>query len=174
MTWTRSSTLVGLPEFLARARGKPIGYSLDLCEIVVEEIAAELGGELKVQYVPVTPENRFDLVTSNTVDLERGSTFANDDVQLYGMLAETRSAADFRVVGDFLTYADYALMFRKDDPNFTAVVERAFQRLSGSRKVVAIYERWFRNPLPSGARLNLQMSPHLEHLFQAHGLPSSD
>ena len=241
------------------ARKKPIGYSLDLCEVVVEEIAAELGRDIKAQYLPVTPENRFDLVTSGAVDLECGSTtnnadrrkvaafsptmfvtgtklmvrrgsgilnfrdlagktvvltrgtvhetavprlatrqnipikfvfagdhkesfdllaagkadaFANDDVQLYGMLAETRSGADFRVVGEFLTYADYALMFRKDDPDFAEVVERAFHRLAGSREIVAIYERWFLRPLPSGARLNLPMSPHLEELFRVQGLPS--
>ena len=247
------------------SKGRPIGYSLDLCEVVVEEIAKELAvGQatpLKVQFVPVTPENRFDQVMSGTVDIECGSTtnnverrktvafsptmfvtgtkllvkrgsgvynlpdlsgktivltrgtvhesgvpkvaerrklpvkfeftadhnqsfdmlaagkadaFANDDVQLYGMLAEKKASSDFRVVGDFLTYADYALMYRKDDPDFTEVVERAFHRLSGSREIVDIYERWFKRPLPSGARLNLPMSPHLEQLFQVHGLPVSD
>ena len=65
-------------------------------------------------------------------------------------------------------------MFRKDDPEFGEIVERAFHRLSGSREIVAIYNRWFREPLPSGVRLNLPMSPHLETLFQAHGLPTSD
>lgn len=241
------------------ADGKPIGYSLDLCEIVVEEIVAELGKDIQTKYRPVTPENRFDLVNSGEVDLECGSTtnnverrkvaafsptmfvtgtklmvrrgsgilnfhdlqgktvvltrgtvqetaipkvaqrqklaikfvfagdhnesfqmlangkadaFANDDVQLYGMLAQTKSATDFRVVGDFLTYADYALMFRKDDPEFAEVVERAFRRLAGSREIVAIYERWFQKPLPSGVRLNLPMSPHLEELFRVQGLPS--
>jgi glutamate/aspartate transport system substrate-binding protein len=92
-------------------------------------------------------------------------------MQLYGMLAQTKSASDFRVVGDFLTYADYALMYRKDDPEFAEVVERAFARLSGSREIVAIYARWFEKPLPSGARLNLPMSPHLEELFAVQGLP---
>ena len=239
--------------------GKPIGYSLDLCEIVVEEIIKEVGKDIRVVYRPVTPENRLDLVSSGDIDLECGSTtntaerrktvafsptifvtgtkllvrrgsrilnlrdlqgktivltrgtvheaaipklaerqklaikfvfagdhqesfqtlvagkadaFANDDVQLYGMLAETRSAADFRVVGEFLTYADYALMFRRNDADFSEVVERAFHRLAGSREIVAIYERWFQKPLPSGARLNLPMSPHLEELFRVQGLPS--
>ena len=238
---------------------KPIGYSFDLCEIVVEEIAAELGKDIRTEYRPVTPENRFDLVNSGAIDLECGSTtnnvdrrkvaafsptmfvtgtklmvrrgsgilnfrdlqgktvvltrgtvhetaipklaerqnlaikfvfggdhqesfqllasgkadaFANDDVQLYGMLAQTRSSADFRVVGDFLTYADYALMFRKGDAEFAEVVERAFRKLAGSREIVAIYERWFEKPLPSGVRLNLSMSPHLEELFRVQGLPS--
>ena len=49
---------------------KPIGYSLDLCEIVVEEIVTELGKDIRAQYQPVTPENRFDLVNSGGVDLE--------------------------------------------------------------------------------------------------------
>jgi len=240
------------------AKKKPIGYSLDLCEIVVDEIAAELAKELKVEFKPVTPENRFELVRAGEIDIECGSStntaerrkivafsptifvtgtklmvrrgsgirslndlagktivltrgtvqeetipklaarrkldikfvtaadhqesfqtlasgkadaFANDDVQLYGMLAATRSAPDFRVVGDFLTYADYALTIPKDDPDYAEVVERAFHRLAGSREIVAIYERWFVKPLPSGERLNLPMSPHLEEIFRVQGLP---
>jgi len=241
------------------AATKPIGYSLDLCEIVVDEIAREVGKELRVEFRPVTPENRFELVRSGEIDLECGSTtnsaerrrvvafsptmfvtgtkllvrrgsgirsprdlagktviitrgtiqessipkiferqkipvkfiftadhnesfrtladgkadaFANDDVQLFGMLAQTRSASDFRVVGEFLTYADYALMLGKDDPEFAEVVERAFHRLTGSREIVAIYQRWFMKSLPSGERLNLPMSPHLEEIFRVQGLPS--
>jgi glutamate/aspartate transport system substrate-binding protein len=240
------------------AKKKPIGYSLDLCEIVVDEIAREVGKDLTVEYRPVTPENRLELVTSGAIDLECGSTnntaerrkivafspttfvtgtkllvrrgsnirslrdldgktivltrgtvheaviprlaerqklsirfvyaadhnesfqvlatgradaFANDEVQLHGMLAETRSGSDFRIVGEFLTYADYALMLRRDDPDFAEVVERAFHRLAGSREIVAIYERWFVKPLPSGVRINLPMSPHLEEIFRVQGLP---
>ena len=41
------------------AQRKPLGYSLDLCEIVVEEITAELGKDVRVIRRPVTPENRF-------------------------------------------------------------------------------------------------------------------
>jgi ABC-type amino acid transport substrate-binding protein len=241
------------------AKKKPIGYSLDLCEIVVDEIAREVGKELSVDFRPVTPENRLELVRSGAIDLECGSTtntaerrkivafsptifvtgtkllvrrgsgvrslrdlegktivltrgtvheaavpllverqklsvkfvfaadhnesfqmlaagkadaFANDDVQLYGMLAETKSASDFRVVGEFLTYADYALTLPRDDPEFAEVVERAFHKLAGSREIVAIYARWFMKPLPSGERLNLPMSPHLEELFRVQGLPA--
>jgi len=240
-------------------KGRPVGYALDLCAVVVEEVVTELRKDIRVEYRPVTPENRFDLLNSGAIDLECGSTtnnferrknaafsptmfvtgtkllvrrgsgiryfrdlqgktvvltrgtvqaqaiprlaerqklgikfvtaedhrqsfeqlasgkadaFANDDVQLYGMLAETKSGGAYRVVGDFLTYADYALMLRKDDPEFSAVVELAFARLAGSREIVAIYEKWFLKPLPSGVRLNLPMSPHLEELFRVQGLPT--
>ena len=107
-----------------------------------------------------------------TLAAGKADAFANDDVQLFGMLAQTRSASDFRVVGEFLTYADYALTLRKDDPEFAEVVERAFHKLAGSREIVAIYERWFTKSLPSGERLNLPMSPHLEEIFRVQGLPS--
>ena len=37
-----------------------------------------------------------------------------------------------------------------------------------------VLTRGFRKPLPSGERLNLAMSPHLEMYFQVQGLPTSD
>jgi glutamate/aspartate transport system substrate-binding protein len=58
-------------------RGKPIGYALDLCAVVVEEIVAELRKDIRVEYRPVTPENRFDLLNSGAIDLECGSTTNN-------------------------------------------------------------------------------------------------
>jgi len=115
-----------------------------------------------------------DYGADNTLPLVQGKAdaFINDDVQLYGMLAETKSASQFRVVGEPLTYGDYAIAFRKDDPEFAEVVGRAFAKLAGSREIVAIYEKWFLKPLPSGIRLNLPMSPHLEEVFRVQGLPS--
>src|ERR1700751_1164724 len=59
------------------AKKKPIGYSLDICEVVVDEIARELGKDLAVESRAVTPENRFDMVTSGAIDLECGSTTNN-------------------------------------------------------------------------------------------------
>src|SRR5437762_12595593 len=54
------------------ARRKPLGYSLDLCEIVVEVIAEELGKDVRVVQRPVTPDNRFDRVTPRELALDCG------------------------------------------------------------------------------------------------------
>ncbi|HEX5211460.1 MAG TPA: amino acid ABC transporter substrate-binding protein [Pseudolabrys sp.] len=57
---------------------QPIGYSIDLCREVAEDVATELGGiDLKIVFVPVTPANRLDKVKSGEVDLECGSTTSN-------------------------------------------------------------------------------------------------
>ena len=241
------------------ARRRPIGYSLDLCDVVVEQVGEHVHQSLRVEYVPVSPSNRFDLVGSGAVDLECGSTtasaerrtafdfsppifvtgtkllvkrgsgirslrdlqgktvvltsgtvhadnmprlaqrqkvaiqfvfapdhdasfnilaegkadaFANDDIQLYGAIALRNAAGDYRVVGDLLTYADYALMFRRGDAEFAEVVNQAFQRMAKSGETRAIYRRWFEQRLPDGAKLNVPMSPHLEHVFQLQGLSS--
>lgn len=60
------------------ARGQVLGYSIDLCQAIVEQLAAELGvPDLKVEYRPVTPENRFAMLLSGEIDLECGSTTNN-------------------------------------------------------------------------------------------------
>jgi ABC-type amino acid transport substrate-binding protein len=55
--------------------GTPYGYSIDLCLAIVEDIAEATGGRpLRIEYRPVTPENRIALVASGAIDLECGST----------------------------------------------------------------------------------------------------
>ena len=100
----------------------------------------------------------------------KADAFANDDVQLAGEIAQAKAGAELRITGEFLTYADYALMLRRDDPEFAAVVRDAFEELNGSGRIRAIYRHWFQRPLPSGVNLNLPMSAHLEHVFQLQGL----
>jgi glutamate/aspartate transport system substrate-binding protein len=55
--------------------GKPVGYSLELCDAIVATIAEELGtAKLTVEYVRVTPLDRIEHVVSGAVDLECGAT----------------------------------------------------------------------------------------------------
>lgn len=54
---------------------QPAGYSIDLCLRIVEAVKAKLGRpDLKVNYVPLSAENRFDKVADGTIDLECGNT----------------------------------------------------------------------------------------------------
>jgi glutamate/aspartate transport system substrate-binding protein len=63
--------------FLDQA-GRPIGYSLELCEAVVDEIASEIDDpDLKIDYVKVTSDDRIAAVLAGKIDLECGSTTAN-------------------------------------------------------------------------------------------------
>ena len=239
--------------------GEPIGYSIDLCNAVVDEVSKELEGvEIAVKYKKVTAETRIPAVQSGEVDLECGSTtanferkkevafspiffvagtkflvprssgissyldlrdkavvvtagttneaavraisdkqhlgikflvgtdhtesfamlkegkadaFATDDVLLYGLVATARSGDQYQVVGEYLSYDPYGLMYRKDDRDFAAIVDRTFSRLAQSRELVQLYNKWFQQRLPTGETLDLPMSPQLDEIFRVEGVP---
>jgi glutamate/aspartate transport system substrate-binding protein len=53
---------------------KPIGYSMDLCHRIVDDVEKVVGKSLNVRYVPVNPKTRLALIANGTIDLECGST----------------------------------------------------------------------------------------------------
>ena len=71
----------------------------------------------------------------------KADAFATDDVLLHGLVATTKSSDRYHVVGDYLSYDPYGLMYRKDDSDFGAVVDRLFTRLAQSRKLVQFYNK---------------------------------
>jgi glutamate/aspartate transport system substrate-binding protein len=248
-----------LPFSYLNRRQQPIGYSIDLCREIVEDVSTELDGmEIKIASAPVTPANRLQKVASGEIDLECGSTtgnvqrrkevafspiffvagtklmvpksssirsyrdlagktavvtsgttneaalrtlsdkqklgitiiaapdhaqslatlesgkaeaFATDDVLLYGFIATAKDARDMKVVGEYLSYDPYGLVYRREDPAFAAVVERTFIRMASERRLAELYNKWFLRRLPTGETLNLPMSPQLEEIFRMLGQP---
>src|ERR1700704_2504488 len=212
--------------FLDQAN-RPIGYSLELCEAIVDEIGVEVDDpNLKIDYVKVTSDDRIPAVVQNKIDLECGSTtanaergkqvafsplmfvagtklmvpkastisapndlksktvvvtkgttneqamhavdkkyglglnivaspdheqsyqmlvdgkadaFATDDILLYGLIARHKAQDKYKVVGDYLSYDPYGIMFRRGEPQLAAVVERAFRKLGSNRDLVPLY-----------------------------------
>jgi ABC-type amino acid transport substrate-binding protein len=238
--------------------GEPMGYSIDLCRAIVEEIGREIDkAGIKVDFVAVTSETRIGAVVSGKVDLECGSTtnnaerqkqvafspimfvtgtklmvkrgspiksyrdlkgkvvvvtagttneqaikrlnekfklganvisardheesfglvvdgkadtFATDDILLYGLIAHHNMQRDLIVVGDYLSYDPYGIMFRKDDPQFNELVVRTFEGLAESRDLLEYYHRWFIRKTPTGERINLPIGPQLEEIFRVLGV----
>jgi glutamate/aspartate transport system substrate-binding protein len=243
--------------FVQPGAPRPLGYSIDLCLGVVDEIVRELGGNpTRVDFAPVTADTRTEAVMSGKVDLECGSTtsnaerqrsvafspiiyvagtkllvkrasgigtyrdlggkklvvtsgttneiamkqlndkyklgitivsardhdesygiladgnadaFATDDVLLYGFIIARKAEAVMAVVGDFITYEPYGIMFRREDPLMAAAVTRAFLAMAQTRRLAATYRRWFLESGPSGASLNLPMSVQLSEAFRSLG-----
>ena len=238
---------------------QPIGYSMDICAAVVEEVKKELGlAQLAVKYNPVTPQTRIPLMSNGTIDLECGSTtntltrqkqvgfapvtfitgtkllvkksakiksykdlrnktvvvtqgttneriikalsdkdnlnikflnakdhgesfltvesgravaFSMDDILLYGLIAKAKAPKDYEVVGDYLSYDPYGMMYRKGDEDFGVVIRRAIGRLMASGDITKIYNKWFLEKLPSGEVMGVPMSPLLKAAIQLQALP---
>jgi ABC-type amino acid transport substrate-binding protein len=57
---------------------RPVGYSIDLCLHIARAVQKQLGlADLKLNWVPVTPESRIPAVVQGRVDIECGSTTAS-------------------------------------------------------------------------------------------------
>jgi glutamate/aspartate transport system substrate-binding protein len=243
--------------FVRPGAPRPLGYSIDLCLGIVDEIVRELNGRpTRVAFEPVTSDTRTEAVRSGRVDLECGSTtsnaerqksvafspiiyvagtkllvkrasgigsykdlggktlvvtsgttneaamkqlndkyklgitivaardhgesyamladgkadaFATDDVLLYGFIAARKAEATMAVVGDFITYEPYGIMFRRDDPLMAAAVTRAFLTMARTRALAGSYRKWFLQPAPTGELLNLPMNVQLTEVFRGLG-----
>ncbi len=238
---------------------QPIGYSMDICAAIVEEVKKELQlPTLTVKFNPVTSQTRIPLMSNGTIDLECGSTtnnltrakqvsfapvtfitgtkllvkksskiksykdlknktvvvtqgttnervikalsdkdnlnikflnakdhgesflnvesgrataFAMDDVLLFGLIAKAKKPKDFEVVGDYLSYDPYGIMYRKNDTDFGVVVNRAVANLMRSGDLAALYEKWFLKPLPDGSTMAFPMSELLKAGIKLQALP---
>ena len=103
----------------------------------------------------------FGLVKSGQAD-----AFATDDVLLYGLIARDAAKAEYEVVGDYLSYDPYGIMYRKGDAQLGKVINDTFQVLAEDGEIERQYKRWFLRKLPTGESINLPMSAQLEAILQ--------
>ena len=154
-------------------RGSPIRSYRDLGgrTVVVtagttnEQAMREIARRFKLNFKLATARDHAE----SYAELEAGTAdaFATDDVLLYGLVAQRRAQKRYQVVGEFLSYDPYGIMFRKGDAQLAELVKRAFHDLAEDGEVERQYKRWFLQRLPSGESLDLPMSPQLESLIRA-------
>ena len=99
----------------------------------------------------------------------KADAFATDDVLLGGLIASHHAEGAMRIVGDYLSYEPYGLMFRKDDPEMAEAVRRAFSAMASDGQLMSAYRAWFLTPAPGGVSVELPMSAQLTEAFRAMG-----
>ena len=97
----------------------------------------------------------------------KADAFATDDVLLYGLIAQNKAQGKYQVVGEFLSYDPYGIMYRKGDLQVGRLINTTFHDLAEDGEVGRQYKRWFLQRLPSGSSIDLPMSPQLEALIRA-------
>ena len=56
------------------AQGRPVGYTIELCERIARSLEAQLSVGLTIKWVPVDERTRFNAIVNDTADMECGST----------------------------------------------------------------------------------------------------
>ncbi len=68
---TRKDTI---PFAYINEKGEWVGYSIDMLEIIRQDVEKKLGKPIKLELVEVTPQNRFDKVQNKEIDIECASS----------------------------------------------------------------------------------------------------
>lgn len=233
---------------------KPVGYSIEICNRIVEAVKTELQlPAIDIKYQAVTSANRIPLVANGTVDIECGSTtnlverqkqvafspdifrynvrmlvradsgirsiadlqgktvvtttgttsfrllreadkgrnlevnnlggkdhsdsfllvesgraqaFVLDDILLAGQIANARNPKDFIITGESLRTENQALMLRKDDPEFKALVDRVVGGMMKSGEMERLYNKWFTSPIPpKNININYPLNAETKEAF---------
>ena len=88
--------------------------------------------------------------------------FPMDDVLLYGLISKAKNPDDFAVVGRYLSVEPYAIMLRKDEPQFEKIVNRALIDMFQSGEIRRIYAKWFNTK-----DLDVPLNQYLKEAFLA-------
>ncbi len=156
-------------------KGSPIQSFRDLAgkSVVVttgttnEKTMHELATKFKINMTIVNGADHADSY-KQLVD-GKVDAFATDDVLLYGFIALNKAQDQLMVVGDFLSYDPYGIMFRKNDPQLSTIVSNTLHDLAESRELEQTYNKWFLRQLPTGQRMNLPMSAQLAEVIRIMG-----
>lgn len=97
---------------------------------------------------------------------KRADAFVIDDVLLAGQIANLKNPQDFKIVDAALSVEPYGAMFRKDDPQFKALVDKTVTGMIKSGELETLYKTWFENPIPpKNTNLNFKMNSYTKELF---------
>jgi glutamate/aspartate transport system substrate-binding protein len=232
--WNNKSISIGyrdnaIPFSYIGNAGLPIGYTIDICRTIVDQISTSLKiTTVNINYVSVTSQTRIPLLIDGTIDLECGATtnnaarqehvafavthwvtmsrfvskrgsnlsrfgdlsghtvvstsgttnfkeiselnsqrnlgmtivsaknhaeaflmvdqgrasaFVMDDILLYSLIAISRNPSDWVISVEALSAEPYAIMLRKDDPQFKAVIDTVITNLYRSGHIGSIYRK---------------------------------
>jgi glutamate/aspartate transport system substrate-binding protein len=98
---------------------------------------------------------------------DRVAAFSEDDILLAGLAATSQTPNGFRLISiDGMLADPYALMMRRDDPQFKAAVDAALRGVFSSGEIQSIYDKWFVRPIPPhNVVLNFPMGEQLRRVI---------
>ncbi len=100
------------------------------------------------------------------VESGRAAAFVLDDILLAGLIANAKNPKDYMIIGESLRTENQSLMFRKNDPEMKALVDRVVGGMMKSGEMDKLYTRWFLSPIPpKNININYPMNAETRDAF---------
>jgi len=90
------------------------------------------------------------------VETGRASAWMEDDILIAGFRANAKNPADFKLLDRSYPSDPYALMIRRGDQQFKALVDETLATLMRSGEFEKLYTQWFESAIPPRA-INIQL-----------------
>lgn len=99
---------------------------------------------------------------------DRAVAMILEDVQLAGLIARSSNPGEYKILEERLREEPYGFMYRKDDPQFKALVDATLTSLMKSAEIDELYAKWFtRSVPPTGANINLPMPSAVKETYKS-------
>lgn len=90
---------------------------------------------------------------------DQAQAFVMDDNLLAGLIMNSGTPDTYAITGRSLDLQPIAIMLRKNDPAFKAVVDETVSAMMKSGELARLYIKWFQSPIPpSNLNLNFPMN----------------
>jgi glutamate/aspartate transport system substrate-binding protein len=132
---------------LAMRKGEEVDRPIDLWRkrvavtkgTTAESLVQQRKVELDVTVVTVASDlEGMKLLESRQVD-----AFAQDDILLYALVAQSPARNQLVVTGKFMSVEPYAFMLPKGDATFVALVDKTLLGLMRNGEMLNLYKKWF-------------------------------
>jgi glutamate/aspartate transport system substrate-binding protein len=119
----------------------------------------------QVQFTEISGKDIADAFLLLSSD--RAVAMILEDVQLAGLIARSGNPADYVILEERVRDEPYGFMFRKDDPQFKALVDETLGKVMKSGEINELYAKWFTRPVPpNGVNLGFPMSNAVKEAYK--------
>ena len=102
------------------------------------------------------------------VETDRAAAFFMDDILLASLVASSKTPDAYVIGAEAYSVEPYAIMLRREDPQFKALVDDAIKAVMKSGEIDKLYAKWFQSPIPpKNINLSIPMGAELKKVVAA-------
>jgi glutamate/aspartate transport system substrate-binding protein len=159
MTVKKASGITGISQLA----GKPVAATTGTTSVQLLRAHKKAQG---IEFKEIFGKDHADSFL--LLETDRAVAFVLDDNLMAGLIATSKAPGDYAIVGEVLNVEPIAIMFRREDPQFKALVDDTVKAMMKGGEIDTLYAKWFLSPIPpKNVNMNFAMSEQLKLLIQA-------
>jgi len=163
MTFVTGGSLLGKRSSNIRSTGDLNGRTVGV--IKGTTTADALNAHLAKSFIDATVRDIDDRVEGmRLLDSGEIDALASDRIVLIGQILNSEDRNLYAISNDLFSYEPYAMIVRRNDPDFRLVADRALSQIFKTDQIVSLYEKWF-------GKAGVRPTPILLAMYRFQALP---